>query len=454
MFHRLNTLPNKVAGIYLVISVVYILVSDGLVEAAGLDKLFPAIQTAKGLIFVFLSALLIHCLISKELRKRKVIEQQLMRAQRMEAVGELTSGVAHDFNNFLTVILGNLDLILQDAGNCETLRKRAGHALLATERGADLTRRLLAFSCKQSLEPRPVDVNACIRQMKMLLGSVLGEGITVEADLAPDLPQIIADPGQFETAVLNLALNARDAMPDGGVIVLSTSVVRLDADQKSGQWHVVKGHYVKIAVNDDGHGMPQHVLEQVAEPFLTTKAKGKGSGLGFPMAHRFVKRSGGHVTVCSAVGRGTTVTLYFPVTTPPEQSAARPDTVAPVKGGKETVLLVENDAGVRGVLGDILTCLGYRVLLASGAREAHAFMADEPRVDLLMTDIILGGKKSGIELTNEVRKTNPSVSVLVMSGYADSTITERLSDPARSGWLAKPFSRQTVARRIRELLDA
>ncbi|WP_209428426.1 ATP-binding protein [Pararhodobacter sp. SW119] len=273
---RCNTPPFRVAGIYLSISLTYIVVSDWLADGRAWTNWLPGIQTTKGIVFVLLSAILIHFLITREMRRRQAVQVQLMRAQRMEAVGQLTSGVAHDFNNFLTVILGNLELIQQDAGCSSDLRKRADHALLAAERGADLTRRLLALSRKQGLEPRLVDVSECVTQMKMLLEVVLGEGVEVVTDLAPGLPPITGDPGQLETAVLNLALNARDAMHSGGVISLTASFVKLDADQTAGRWPVVKGEYVVIAVNDDGQGMPERVQERLLEPFFTTKPEGEG----------------------------------------------------------------------------------------------------------------------------------------------------------------------------------
>lgn len=454
MIRGWNTPPLRVAGIYLLASVVYILISDWLVEDGGWRGWLPGIQTGKGLAFVCLSAVLIHFLIARELRRRKAVERQLMRAQRMEAVGQLTSSVAHDFNNFLTVILGNLEMIQEDARVRSELRKRADHAMLAAERGADLTRRLLAFSRKQSLEPRLVDVNDCVAQMKMLLGSVLGEGIGVEADLAPGLPPVLADPGQLETAVLNLALNARDAMPSGGTILLATTSVSVDADQTSGKWQVAKGKYVVITVHDDGFGMSQRVQDRLIEPFFTTKPAGEGTGLGFSMTHGFVKQSGGHVVVTSEVGRGTSVKLYFPEAAPAKPLPADPPIHAPGRGGSETVLLVENDIAVRDVLNDLLTRLGYRVLLASQADEAREHLAGDINVDLLMTDIVLVGQCSGIRLVNEVRQTRPSIPVLVISGLADPTITGTLADPANVGWIAKPFSRLTVAQRLRELLDS
>lgn len=453
MIHRWNTPPLRIAGIYFVISLAYIVGSDWLVEADDWRNWLPGVQTSKGIAFVVLSALLIHYLIARELRRRQALERQLMRAQRMESVGQLTGGVAHDFNNFLTVILGNLELIHDDAGCNSAMRDRADHALLATERGADLTRRLLAFSREQSLEPRLVNVNECVAQMNMLLGCVLGEGIVVKVDLAKDLPPIMADPGQLETGILNLALNARDAMPNGGTILLTTRAESIKADQTTGKWSVAKGSYVRISVEDNGLGMSQRVQDRIVDPFFTTKPAGQGTGLGFPMAHGFVKQSGGHVVVRSEIGRGTTVSLYFPTSEQQFQSSAEHPATAPDRGGDETLLLVENDPDVRSILNDHLTHLGYRVHLAARADEAQDLLAGGVEIDLLMADIILGGRRCGIELANEVRQSHPNVPVLVISGFADSTVATKLSDPARSAWLAKPFNRQTVARRVRELLD-
>ncbi len=449
-----NSSPFRVSGLYASVSATYIVVSDWLAEPGGWTAGISGIQTTKGLVFVLLSTILIYFLTAREMRHRKAVELQLMRAQRMEAVGQLTNGIAHDFNNFLTVIFGNLELIQQDAGFNGNLRRQADCALLAAERGADLTRRLLAFSRKQSLEPRHIDVNECLAQMKILLGCVVGEGVAVQTKLTADLPTILVDPGQLEASVLNLGLNARDAMPSGGTIVLSTSFSSLKADIRSGNWYVPKGDYITITVKDDGLGMSRRVQKRLLEPFFTTKSAGKGTGLGFPMAHRFVTESGGHVVVTSDVGQGTRVSFYFPIGVAANLSA--PSSSRPPDGiaANETVLLVDNDAAVRDVLSNTLTRIGYRVLLASNANEALEHLAGTTQVDLLLTDIVLGNKRSGIDLINEVRHDRPDMPVLLISGVSDPTIMGKIASPAPVGWLAKPFTCRSVSEKLRELLDS
>lgn len=454
MVHRWNTPPFRIAGIYFAVSATYIVLSDWIVEADGWSNWLPGFQTLKGLSFVFLSAILIYILANRELRRRQTVERQLMRAQRMEAVGQLTNGVAHDFNNFLTVIFGNLELIQQEAGSKSALRKQADSALLAAERGADLTRRLLAFSRGQSLEPRHIDVAECLTQMKMLLDCVLGEGISVREELSTDLPKILADPGQLESILLNLGLNSRDAMPMGGTILLTASAVSLDTDFKRGNWHVAKGDYVMITVRDDGCGMPWRVQDRLLEPFFTTKLAGEGTGLGFSMAYKFVKHSGGHVMVQSKVGHGTSVALYFPMASVEERAAADHFNTSEDRLGDETVLLVENDIAVRDVLNTLLTRLGYNVLLASCADEARELRSGSNQVDLLLADVVLGRDQNGIELASEIGQDHPALPVLLISGVADSEMSRTISDPVRVEWLDKPFNRKQVSQRLRDLLDA
>jgi len=453
MIQSWNTLPGRVAWIYLGVGLAYIVLSDWAVEVGQGGSWVPGAQTIKGLIFVALSAALIRFLVSRELRRRQLLELQLMRAQRMEAVGQLTSSVAHDFNNFLTVILGNLELIRLDAAQGSALQKRADNALIATEKGADLSRRLLAFSRKQSLKPRIIDANECLTQMKMLLGSVLGEGIRVETDLSRQIAPIKVYPGRLETAVLNLALNARDAMPEGGTISLTTQAARFDTDQRVGHWTVGKGDYVRISVRDEGAGMTARVQENLLDPFFTTKSPGKGTGLGFSMTHGFVVQSGGHVTVSSAPGDGTSVDLYFPAVHTPETTTDETRLPLEASRGNETILLVDNDTAVRAVLGDMLTQLGYSVLNASRAKEATAIVKGAAGIDLLITDVVLGGARNGIELVNDLRANHPIFPVLLISGYADPAILEKLAVPTQVDWLPKPFSRLTVARKLRQLLD-
>lgn len=451
--YRWNTPPVRVAGIYLLVSVIYIVISDWLVEEGVWIAALPAVQTLKGVVFVFLSAILIYVLSARELRRRQAAEKLLLRAQRMEAVGQLTNGVAHDFNNFLTVIFGNLELIHQGAGANSTLRDQVDNALLAAERGAALTRRLLAFSRGQSHEPQQIEIKECLLQLKSLLDCVLGEGIVVETDLADDLPPILADRAQLEATVLNLGLNARDAMPHGGTILLTSRAAKLTSDLTCGNWQVPKGNYVMISVKDDGIGMSQGVQDRLLEPFFTTKPVGKGTGLGFPMAYSFVKQSGGHLVVRSDVDQGASVALYFPIASRDKRAARHYAITSEDRLGDETILVVENDIAVRDVLNTLLIRLGYNVLLASQASEARELLTGKNHVDVLLTDIVLGCEQNGIELANEIRHDHPSLPVLLVSGAADSSITCELSNTAPVRCLEKPFSSKQVSQALREMLD-
>lgn len=447
-------LPYKIAGIYAFISLAYIVGSDWIVEAGMSAHWRPTIQTLKGIAFVLVSALIIALLIRRELIRYAKVEQAFVKAQRMDAVGQMTSGIAHDFNNLLMVILGNLELIEEETKHNKKAAQYVANALMATDRGAELSRRLLTFSRRQIMEPKLVDVNEHIQSMAKLLHSVLGESIKVGEMLASGLPLIKVDPGQLESAILNLAINARDAMPRGGTISLSTSYVDLDEAYADGRWHVPAGRYVMIAVSDDGEGIPAAFQSRLCEPFFTTKPEGKGTGLGLAMVYGFVKQAGGHIIIYSTPGHGTTVKLYFPAVTgtihsPGVTASSR---AAPM-GGHEKILLVENDAGVRTVMETYLRKLGYDVSATDRVSGALSILSGEPGIRLIITDIILGGRRTGIELAREALKINPDVAVLLVSGYADPTLTEQMADLARAGWLAKPFGQNTLAQRVRELLN-
>ena len=452
MIHRWNRPTFKIAAIYFLAGGCFIVASEWLVaKGDGVDRFFW-VQTVKGLVFVLLTAILIYVLIAKELRRRQSVELQLVRAQRMEAIGGLTSGVAHDFNNFLTVIIGNLELIQQDAeSNCDR-RRQVDNALLAAERSADLARRLLAFSRERSLEPQYFNLNECLTQMKMLLDSVLGEGIEVSVDLAPELPAILADPGQLETSLLNLGLNARDAMPSGGDIIIKSSVVSLHSEFKLGKWRVAKGNYVVLTVEDDGPGMSQQVQDRLLEPFFTTKPVGEGTGLGFPMTYTFVRQTGGNVVVNSKLGHGTSVALYFPIATDMRTSLRDCHLTSEDRIGEETILIVDNDKAIRDVLNELLTRLGYQVLMAADAEEAQKLMEENSEVDLFIADIDLASEVNGVELANEICFSRPVLPVLFSSGVEDSTIIREFFNPARAGWLSKPFNRAQISQELRDLL--
>jgi signal transduction histidine kinase/ActR/RegA family two-component response regulator len=383
------------------------------------------------------------------------VEEQLHQAQKMEAVGQLTGGIAHDFNNLLMVVLGNLDEMSDRLNRDDTLRPLIRAAIAAAERGADLTQQLLAFARRQPLRPQPIDCNQTIEGMTDLLRRTLGERVDIRVALADDLPAAVADAAQVQNALLNLTINARDAMPDGGKLVIETSVAHLDEDYRIANTDVAPGDYVMIAVTDTGTGMPPTVIARAFDPFFTTKEIGKGSGLGLSMVYGFAKQSGGHAKIYSEVGQGTTVKLYLPVA--PGSAVA----VAPASGHfamerartDEVVLVVEDDVLVRDTVTRLLRGLGYRVLEAANADSALAVLRSDAAVHLLFTDVVLPGRIGGRELAVEGRKIRPELRVLFTSGYTQNSIVHhgRLDDGV--SLLSKPYKKDALARIVRGLLD-
>lgn len=443
----------KISAIYFLAGGLYVVATEWLLEGGEYNDWFFGIEMVQGVAIVFFTAILIYVLIAQELRRRLAIELKMIQAQRMEAVGKLASGVAHDFNNFLTVIIGNLELIQQEACSSSDHRHQMDTALLAAERSADLARRLLAFSSERSLEAQYFNLNECLIQVKLLLDSVLGEGIKVNLDLAPELPSILADPGQLETCLLNLGLNARDAMPSGGDIIIRSSTESLNSEIKLGNWRVAKGNYVVITVEDEGHGMSQQTQDRLLEPFFTTKPVGKGTGLGFPMTYTFVRQTGGNVVVQSNLDHGTSVALYFPIATDIKASRYGFDRVSEVRKGDELILVVDNDEAVRRVLSELLKSLGYCILTASDVKEARKLINENNEIDLFITDIDLAGSENGVELATDICCSRPFLPVLFISGVADPAIIREFSNSARLGWLDKPFNRVQISQEIRDLLD-
>ena len=391
-----------------------------------------------------------------DLTYRKRMEEQLIQAQKMEAVGQLSGGIAHDFNNLLTVIIGSGETLSQKLKARPDLQHYAELVQRAGERGAELTNRLLAFSRRQMLRPTNVDCNELLRSMRTLLRRTLREDIVVRTELEPELWTAVADPGQLESAVLNLALNAQDAMPDGGRLTIATANAPLDERYTDAHLEVTSGRYVMIAVTDDGQGMPREVLEHVFEPFFTTKEVGKGSGLGLSMVYGFVKQSNGHVTIYSELGLGTTVRIYLPVSetalsADPVRDAEQTDEV-PM--GRESVLVVEDDSFVRAFAISSLESLGYRVLPAMDAPEALAMLQDDEPVDLLFTDIVMPGGMNGWELAARAQRMRPALKVLLTSGYAVETLAARGRGDPEMLLLNKPYRKSDLARRVRDALAA
>ncbi|HLF58175.1 MAG TPA: PAS domain S-box protein [Alphaproteobacteria bacterium] len=390
----------------------------------------------------------------QDITAAKKMESQLRQAQKMDAVGQLTGGIAHDFNNLLTVVLGNLELLRDNPRADDRTRELASRAIAAADRGASLTQRMLAFSRKQVLQPQITGINDLIENMHDLLRRSLGEVIRVETHLTASLPPVIVDPGQLEIALLNLAVNARDAMPRGGTLTIETREGYLDQIHSIETDDVTPGEYVLVAVSDTGTGMPPEVRDRVFEPFFTTKEVGKGTGLGLSMVYGFVRQTGGHVAISSDPGKGTTVRIYLPcasaaVHAQHQVRLPRPDT-AP---HGETILVVEDEPDVRVLAVAMLREMGFTVLEAATAAAALRIIDDGAPVDLLFTDVVLPGGTSGPDLVREVARRRPGTKILFTSGYSDG-----LGDvvpPSKTApiLLQKPFHRTELAAKVREALE-
>ena len=377
-------------------------------------------------------------------------EERLRHAQQLEALGQLTGGIAHDFNNLLTVIIGNLQLVQEESAGNDAIAQPADAALRAAMSAAELTRKLLAFSRRQALRPQAVDVNALVGGMLDMIRRALGERITIIAHPGANVPPAHADPGQLETALLNLVVNARDAMPNGGRLFIETGVRYLDPQYVKPVGDLQPGDYVMLAVSDNGTGMPPEVLARAFDPYFTTKERGKGSGLGLSMVHGFVKQSRGHVAIYSEPGRGTTVRLFLPVAAPAASGQTK-ERARPVPGGKEAILMVEDEEAVRTIGARFLAQLGYTVHEAGDADAALRTLAAHPEIRLVFTDIVLPGTRGGIELAGEVQRMRPDVALLFTSGYASGAVEGLEKLPGRL--IDKPYQRQTLALAVREALD-
>jgi PAS domain S-box-containing protein len=388
-----------------------------------------------------------------DLSSRKRTEEQLAQAQKMETVGQLSGGIAHDFNNLLTVILGNAEALALRLKAREDLRHLADNIANAAERGAQLTQRLLAFSRRQMLQPTAVDCNALVDTMQVLLHRTLREDIDLRVRTAAHPVFALVDLAQLESAILNLALNAQDAMPRGGTLTLAIEEIELDADSLSPAGDVRAGRYVSIGVTDDGTGMNSDTLARVFEPFFTTKEVGKGSGLGLSMVYGFVKQSNGHVTIYSELGLGTSVRLYLPVAETHENAAPRPLETPLHSSGDEAVLVVEDDPFVRSHVIGSLESLGYRVMVAGDGREALTMLQGGARPALLFTDVVMPGGINGWQLAEEARRIAPGMKVLFTSGYPQESLASRGQVDPDARILTKPYRKAELARRVREALD-
>ncbi|WJR77133.1 ATP-binding protein [Bradyrhizobium sp. NP1] len=379
-------------------------------------------------------------------------EAQLRQSQKMEAIGQLTGGVAHDFNNILTVITGTIEILGDAVKDRPSLAEIANLISAAAARGADLTRHLLAFSRQQPLQPRSTDVNALVVDAARLLRPTLGEHVEIESMLAHDPAPALIDPSQLSTAILNLALNARDAMPNGGKLTLETRNAVLDEDYARMNSEVKPGSYVMIAVSDTGEGIPASLLDKVFEPFFTTKDVGKGSGLGLSMVYGFVKQSNGHIKIYSEEGHGTTVKLYLPACTGAPEALTAETSILGDQHGDESILIVEDDALVREYVVTHVGRFGYRTLAAGNAAEALAIIDSRERIDLLFTDVIIPGGMNGRQLAAEALKRRPELKVLYTSGYTENAIVHHGRLDAGVLLLAKPYVSSDLARMLRTAL--
>jgi signal transduction histidine kinase/FixJ family two-component response regulator len=420
------------------------------IRQRGADKLIHVTGTARpirdargtqtGAVMVF-----------RDVTRAKEIERQLRQSQKLDAIGQLTGGVAHDFNNILTVITGTAEILADGVADRPNLLAIARMIDQAAERGADLTRHLLAFARRQPLEPRNVDINNLVLDAAQLLRPTLGEHIEIESMLEPDAEPALIDPSQLSTALLNLAVNARDAMPNGGKLTLETGNVVLDESYARSNPEVQPGNYVMIAVSDTGTGIPANLRDRVFEPFFTTKTVGKGTGLGLSMVYGFVKQSNGHVKIYSEEGYGTTIKLYLP------RASAKADapmaTVPPMRGGDETIMVVEDDALVRNFVVTQLHSLGYKTLTAANGNAALEQLDNGATFDLLFTDVIMPGGMNGRQLADIVVARRPSVQVLYTSGYTENAIVHHGRLDAGVLLLAKPYRKFDLARMVRAALE-
>ena len=389
--------------------------------------------------------------ISQDVTERHTLETQFQQAQKMEAVGRLAGGVAHDFNNLLTVILGFCELLLADVSLHDPRRVDIGEIQKAGTRAAGLTRQLLAFSRKQIIEPTLLDLNAILADMRPMLGRLIREDVRIMVGVGVDLAPVKADRGQVEQVVLNLAVNAQDAMPNGGTLRIETTNVELDEHYAAMHFAVKPGPYVAITVTDSGTGMSSDLLGHLFEPFFTTKEPGKGTGLGLPTVHGIVTRSGGSVNVYSEVGLGTSVKVYFP------RAAAGATAIdeapaAPSAGGRETVLVVEDAEGLRKLTKRLLERQGYAVVVAADGAAALRLFEENPSIDVVLTDVVMPGA-SGPELTKQLLDSHPGLKVIFMSGYTDEAIVQHGVIKPGIAFLHKPFTSDALGRKLREVLD-
>jgi PAS domain S-box-containing protein len=391
--------------------------------------------------------------VEQAVAERDAAQAQLFHAQKMEAIGKLTGGVAHDFNNLLQIVGGSLELLARDVEGNHRAQHRVGMAMSGVERGARLAQQLLAFSRRQPLNPRPCNLQRLVSGIEEMLHRTIGEQIQLKVSAPRGLWECLVDEAQIENAILNLAINARDAMPDGGRLLIELGNATVGHDHKGQSGELAAGDYVMIAVTDTGSGIPPDILERIYEPFFTTKEMGKGTGLGLSMVYGLMKQSGGHVTVYSEPGVGTTFKLYLPRTLEREAEKPAPATDE-AAGGTERILVVEDDPDVRTTVTGLLRELGYEVLVARDAAAAVAVLESGTEIDLLFTDVVMPGPVSSRDLARHAGELMPEIAILFTSGYTENGIVHSGRLDEGVDLLSKPYSRAVLARRIRQSLDA
>jgi PAS domain S-box-containing protein len=404
---------------------------------------------------------------------KKQTEAQLQHVQKMDAVGQLTGGLAHDFNNLLTIIMGNLQLIEMAVKGDEKASRRATEAIDAAQKGSELTRQLLAFARKQPLAPKDVEVNALVNNMGPLVSRTIGEMVELKVEMMAGAPHAIIDPSQLESAVLNLAINARDAMEGRGKLIIETQAAYLDEAYAARYPEVTPGHYVLVAVSDTGAGIPPELLEKVFQPFFTTKGAGKGSGLGLSMVYGFIKQSGGHINVYSEMGVGTSIKMYLPrkfaegepipsvtgaVQAPPVEASAEPEAAAAEAAmpapRQPKILVVEDQEAVRAVACGFLTDFGYDVIEAEDGFTALAKLQEHQDIDLMFSDVVMPGGMNGFDLAQAAYTFRPELRVVHTSGYPKGAMVHQDEPRFREGFIImKPYRRDDLQRIIAEALS-
>jgi signal transduction histidine kinase/CheY-like chemotaxis protein len=390
--------------------------------------------------------------VARRAAEHRALEDQLLQSQKMEAVGRLAGGVAHDFNNLLTVILGYNEMLRDHVRRDATALEYADEVLHAAERASSLTNQLLAFSRRQVAVPRVVDLNEIVRGIDKMLRRIIGEDVQLETDLSPEIPAVKVDPSQIDQVIMNLAVNSRDAMPDGGKLAIETQAVEVTKEFADSHIGVEAGPYVMLKVSDTGIGMDASTKARLFEPFFTTKDKSKGTGLGLSIVYGIVKQNGGEILVQSEPGEGAAFEIYLPAILAPTEAASRPGAEVAAQPATETILLVEDDPQVRNLTRTMLTHMGYHVLGAESAEEALGIAArHQGPLDLVLTDVVMPRMK-GTDLADQIQSERPGLRVLYMSGYTDSGAVEQVMLTDRSLFIQKPFTAAALSRKVREAL--